>query len=247
MTNIPYQPAMTGMGVSHKRILAWKDVLIKIAKSVGDRPDLTVTEWYKLMVGKAYASMPEMREAISAILKFRDIDHGLKVMEKFFTVPTAPAPDTLPRALREVREEWIDSGRIRIQPTNKNEEMTWGELLTLAEGKAGDYNSNIETRFGAILKSRFHSFKWEENVRLQTPNRVVSPDFLCRRIGLTIEIDSLEWHQDRESFTSDRQKARELQLAGYMHLQFSGPELSIPDGMGLAMRDVEIAIKRLAK
>lgn len=235
------------MGVPHKRNIPWQDLMARLAKSMGHRPDLKKTEWYKLILGKTYASMPEMEDTVQAIIKMENVEFGIRIMEKFFTLPSIPAPDTLPRALRKVRQELVDSNRVQIQPAHDAEVMSWGEMLALAEGKAGNYKSGLEVRFGRILRKRFSNLNWEENTQISVTGRYVSPDFLCRRIGLSIEIDSLEWHQDRESFISDRQKARALQLAGYMHLQFSGPELSVSGGLDLAMGDVDLAIKKLTK
>jgi very-short-patch-repair endonuclease len=230
-------------GGSPKRTFPWIDMLMQKMKEVGNRPDLEQTDWYKLIVGKTYASIPAMRQAIEAILKARSVEFGLQVMERFFTLDEVPAPDTLPRALRNAREKLVDTGRIEIGSPGPYT-PTFQELLDKAENYAGDYNSGVEARFGRALRTRFPKYRWEENKRLALDSSTIIPDFVCEELCLSIEIDSWEFHKDRDRFTSDRKKARAMQFLGYHHLQFSGPELSIRSGIELALMEIERFIER---
>jgi hypothetical protein len=232
---VAYQFTLDG---GSKRASAWLDILMEYARELGDRPDMTLTEWYKRLVGMTYSRMPEMATAIRAIIKSRDVAFGVRLMERFFTLDAAPAPDTPARAGRDARRLLIDTGKLQIkQPTEDSLEQ-WGDLLTQAEAGVGKYESGIEARFGCYLKERYPEWRWEENKKIAYNGRYVCPDFVCERLALSIEIDSLEFHQDRDVFTTDRKKARFMQALGYKHLQFSGPELSIPGGMNLALDEI---------
>ncbi len=232
---VVYQSSLWGPS---KRSSAWLDIFMQYARELGDRPDLTQTEWYKRIVGMAYSRMPEMAAAVRAIIKSGNEDFGKRVMERFFTLASAPAPDTFARGLRSTRKEMIDTGKVQIKQPAEDTLESWGDLLTQAEAGAGRYESSIEARFGQRLKERYHEWRWEENKRIGCNGRYVCPDFVCELLALSIEIDSLEFHQDRDIFTTDRKKARFMQALGYTHLQFSGPELSVPNGMNLALDEI---------
>jgi len=238
---IAWQPDM--FGDSPKRTFPWVDLLMQKMREIGNRPDLDQTSWYKLIAGKTYVSIPAMRQAIEAILKARSVEFGLQVMERFFTLDDIPAPDTIARQLRIAREKMVDRGRIEIGSPGPYD-PSFQELLDKAESYAGDYNSGVEARFGRVLRARFPKYRWEENKRLSLDSSVVIPDFVCEELCLSIEIDSWEFHKDRDRFTSDRKKARMIQFLGYHHLQFSGPELSIRGGIELAIQEIERFIER---
>jgi len=240
MDKVAYQQAM--LGVPTKRVWPWQDMLDQYARELGNCPEMSKTEWYKELLGMTYSGSPEALEMIEAIIKVGIPDFGLQMLKKFFTLSSMPAPDTLPRAMRQVREHLLDTGKISIRQT-QDKEKTFRDMLEVAEGISGDYNSGIEVRFGQRLKQQFREYNWEENKVITAGEQKVRPDFICETLTLSIEIDGLEFHQDRYSFTHDRKKSRLMQLAGYYHLQFSGPELSIPDGITNALNEIAFFIE----
>lgn len=240
MEKIVYQPSM-GFGVPTKRVFPWEDMLEQYARELGDCPSIGKTQWYKELAGRLYSGSPDAFDMMEAVVKSNDPHFGIKILGKFFTLDSMPAPDTLPRAMRKVREKLIDSGVLQINHQSNNGD-TFSSLLQSAEGEAGQYNSHLEVRFGQRLKQRFRQFNWEENKLVEVGSEKVRPDFLCEILALSIEIDSWEFHKDRLPFMKDRRKSRLMQLAGYYHLQFSGGELSIPGGMTTALNEIETFI-----
>lgn len=225
-----------------KRLGTWGDILIELARELGDCPDKDKTQWYKTLLGMLFGTLPETRTMIKAILKRNDVDYSVKLVERLFTLDSVLAPDTMGRQLRDVRKLLIDTGEISIQRPFKVRE-SFQDLLYEAEESVGNYHSGIEIRFGQKLKDRFENYLWEENKRIEVNGKVIRPDFLCEKLTLSIEIDSLEFHQDRHSFSHDRKKSRLMQMAGYYHLQFSGPELSIFGGVVSALDEIAFFIQ----
>ena len=240
MTKLIYQKAMFGR--ASERAFPWGDMLEECARKLGNRRDLDKTQWYKELQGIIYSQSPEAYDMMNAIIMKQEIDFAIKIFAKFFTLPNMPAPDTLPRAMRDVRKRLVDSGKIALRPAPDGGD-TFSSLLQTAEESSGEYNSGIEVRFGQRLKQRFGMYSWEENKLIALEEIQICPDFICETLTLSIEIDSWEFHQDRVSFTKDRRKSRLMQRAGYYHLQFSGPELTMRKGITRALNEIDLFIK----
>lgn len=55
----------------------------------------------------------------------------------------------------------------------------------------------------------------EVNVKLETGDRLLEPDFLWREAGLIVEADSRRYHDTDSAFQVDRKREQQLMLAGW--------------------------------
>jgi hypothetical protein len=235
-----------------QRFDAWYDIIRKIVKEIGERPDLTATEYHKLVHGRLMRLLPATARMMEAIIKMHSVDFGLNALEKFFQLPVAeiPSPDTVARQTRKVKEDLIKEG-YNLHQSNANSAESFNDLMVQAEQETGSYLSGIEARFKTALRKEFRHLTWEENkvltaIRGPFARQTRRPDTLCERITLAIEIDSLEYHlDDRATFTEDRRRIRFYQYLGYTVLPFSGPELSISTGFNNAFNEIRFYIDNL--
>jgi hypothetical protein len=242
MSDVPiYQAGLWGQ---NKRLTPWKNILRNCIRRIGDRPDLTEAEYNRKIAATFFSELPAMEDLLKAIIKKGDIRYAKKLVKAFFQLPTddVPAPDTIARQTRTAKEELKKEG-ILERSINEEDEESFSGLLAEIEEESGKYNSSIEARFYLKIKKEFPDYRWEQNKVLQVQvgiyrGRKISPDILCEQLGLSIEIDSWEFHSNRDNFISDRQKSRIMQMLGYYHLQLSGSELSIPGGFSNAMKEI---------
>jgi very-short-patch-repair endonuclease len=242
-----FQNGFDGWGVT-KRNLPWTDILRKIILEIGDRPDLTETEYHKMVAGKLMARLPSTKRLVESIARTQDVKFGLMAVEKWFQTSgkEMPAPDTVARQTRTVKAGLIKEKKLTRDNGNVDN-TSFDELMVKVEEKTANVYPGLEPRFLAALRKRFPNCHWEENKTLQMQRgpfagQTRMPDIVCERLQLAIEIDSLEWHSDRTSFTTDRQKVRALQHLGYYVLSFSGPELTIVAGIDTALDEIQFFI-----
>lgn len=243
-------------GNSHRNT-SWKDIIRRLILRVGDRPDLEAEEYNRKITGLLIArELPATEQMIKAIIKKRNVDYGLNLMEKFFQSPDkVPAADTIARAARHAKSGLEGEGRLpQIGPEAEllDDLPSWQSMLAEAEEEDGYFHSGIEARFKVALNERFPQYRWEENKKLPIQTGPyegynIVPDFVCEKLCLSIEIDSYEFHNNRESFIDDRKRARIMQHLGYTHFQFSGPELAVPHGMRIAIQEIEYYVNNGAQ
>lgn len=233
-----------------KRVEPWKDILRQIILEIGDRPDLHETEYNKIVAGKLYARLPATRRLVEAIIKTQDDDFALMAIEKYYQLSgiEMPAPDTIPRQIRIAKSELKEEGKLN-RSNNDDDGVSFDELMVQAEEKTSNVYPGLEPRFLSAIRKRWPTENWEENkilLILQGPfaGQIKTPDILNERLQLALEVDSIEFHLDRTSFTHDRQKMRALQYLGYYVLMFSGPELAIPGGIERALDEIQYFIDR---
>lgn len=239
-------------GIS-KRNMPWKDIIRSIILEIGNRPDLPETVYHKLIHGKLMTQLPASRRLVRSIVRTQDEEFGLRAIEKFYQLPASdmPAPDTVARMTREAKSELTSEGKLNRNTNPANDNISFEELMVEAEERTANVYSGLEARFLAKIRTRFRNYVWDENKKLsitQGPfaGQTRTPDILCERLTLAIEIDSLEFHLDRTSFTQDRQKMRILQYLGYYVLQFSGPELAMNYGISNALNEIQFFIDSVA-
>lgn len=222
---------------------SWKGIIISNLLEIGDRPDLSETDYNQIVGAELYASLPSMEQAIEAIVKSGDIKMGLEIMKAFFLQDASrvPAFDTIARQTREAKKELKDRGQLR-RNYNKSESPSFDALLSSVEKDTGNWDSGIEARFKVSLRQRFPQYNFIHKELKLPDGKIVKPDYICEELGLTIEIDSLEHHSNSFRFVADRQKARKVQFLGYRHLQFAATELSIQGGIQRALQEIELFI-----
>lgn len=93
----------------------------------------------------------------------------------------------------------------------------------------------IPAHLAEKLESEAERRFWSAYMRLQPPELVgLIPqrwirrhrvDFAIPRLRIAIEVDGYKWHSDRQTFTRDRQRQREIELMdGWRFIRFSGKE-----------------------
>lgn len=119
-------------------------------------------------------------------------------------------------------------------PTKSDEEIENEALNAIKQGGEEDFYNLVFHHhmlyevFG--LKNSFHVTlqTFIEGVRIG--NRRVKPDITIwlpekAEFKLVVECDGFKFHSDKETFTRDRQKDRELQKVGYKTHRYSGTEI----------------------
>jgi hypothetical protein len=127
-----------------------------------------------------------------------------------------------PRHLRRCYE--------RAQREKELDRAALVRLIERSRGRRGigvlrelaDYDPEPAARTRSELERLFLDFCREESVPTPLVNTYVAGyevDMLWRRAKLVVELDSWEFHGDREAFERDRAKAANLKVAGYDVLQ----------------------------
>jgi hypothetical protein len=226
------------------RIYSWGDIIDEFISIQGSRKDIKEeADYNRLIIALVYfTGSPEVGRAIRGIIKSGDIETGRQLLIGMAMSKNMPSFETLTRGMRSAKEKRKAAGDFRNEERTNDPNLD--ELLVQIEEAHGNFNSNIEAQFKAYITKRLPLYRWEENVKFEIPHgiyrgRVIIPDLVCQKFGLSIEIDSWEFHQDKISFTSDRMKSRIMQSLGYYHLQFSGTELSVRSGMHYALEQIK--------
>ena len=86
--------------------------------------------------------------------------------------------------------------------------------------------SRAERRLHRLLR-RHRITGWVTNYPVHLPNGSdYSPDVLFRSCKVIVEFDGYAFHSDRHSFNADRLRRNELELAGYLVLNFTWQQLT---------------------
>lgn len=223
---------------------SWKGIIISIMLEMGDRPDLSETDYNQQVGAELYTSLPSMKQAIEAIVQSGDVKLGLEIMKAFFLQDASrvPAFDTTARQTRAAKEELKARNQLKRIHNGKDDALSFDALLSNVERDTGTWDSGIEARFKVALRQRFPQYNFIHKDLKLPDGKIVKPDYICEELGLTIEIDSLEHHDNSFRFVADRQKSRKVQALGYRHLQFAATELSINGGMQRALQEIELFI-----
>ncbi|SDT03517.1 endonuclease domain-containing protein [Microlunatus soli] len=76
-------------------------------------------------------------------------------------------------------------------------------------------------RAGHRLFRKHHLTGWTTNSPVSTRTRSWSVDVLFRRQRVIVEFDGYDFHSDHDAFELDRRRRNELELAGYLVLNFT--------------------------
>lgn len=101
-------------------------------------------------------------------------------------------------------------------------------LGRLYDGPRGRTRSRLEVRFAALL-ARTNLPKPALNTLLDLGGLKVEADCLWRHQRLIVELDGLKAHRTRAAFESDRERDRQLQVAGWRVVRVTWHQLDEPD------------------
>ncbi len=199
--------------------------------------------WNKRVIGDVLSSLPETHSLASNIRKAPTNDIALRLLRKFFE-EKMPSTETLARGLRLAKVE-MGFDRNPVYQDGQDKEESFNDILVRIDEMTSEKDSSLEYRFKVALTQRFpdHHFNYHDTFTDNAGNKY-ELDFLCRELGIAIEIDGFEWHNTRESFIRDRHKYTALQLEGYLVLVFSGTDLTIDGGIQRSLNQVGQAITR---
>lgn len=153
-----------------------------------------------------------------------NMQHGDKEIKKYFFV-AAPSLETIDEMWLAL--ELAHNIKFIAAPTPK--EALTKALATIEE--AVEY-SPIEKKFiekwQTIYGNGIHP-------QYNVPGFRYRVDFAFPSDKIAIELDGYEYHNSKEQFTNDRKRQREMELAGWRFIRFSGSEV---------YKDVETCVKQ---
>lgn len=203
-------------------------------------PPFPKTEVYKIMLSEFLSDSPQMTKATRAIIQIGDEAKAIGLIEAALRHDDIPAPDSMPRSMRDARRILEERGELTWQD-NSDSMVSLDDMVVDIETNQNNIDSNLEGRFHIALLEKFNG----RDIHWLRPGYIgkFSVDFLSSIGSVAIEIDSWEYHNDRISFTKDRRKSRLVQRSGYTHFQYSGSELTVKGGISRALDEIDDAIK----
>lgn len=96
---------------------------------------------------------------------------------------------------------------------------------TLLEDSRDEPWSEAERELHRLLRGRKVT-GWKTNRHIRLAGRNYYADLLFEALKVAVEVDSWEFHGDRESFERDRRRRNELEAAGYLVLNFTWRQIT---------------------
>jgi len=106
------------------------------------------------------------------------------------------------------------------------------------------FGSPIEARFWDEWTRRGLNDRYKLTPQLEILNGKYRLDFAHQPSMTAIELDGYEFHSDREQFTRDRRRQREIEQLGWRFIRFSGSE--IHNGVAGCVKEAVTLIQRSA-
>lgn len=236
-TPIAFQLGLDGGAIKE---VAWQSIILRAIEEEGYESDLLETEYNKKIFSRVLAMLPATEKIARKIMGMSDVRVAVSHIAGLALLPNTEwiHAETFARGLRKVKEG--------LELKYGHRELVT-DVVTLDDGE--EYYSSLEEKFIGAVKEAHRSYSWKTNVMhvVRHPlykDRVVRPDLVCEDLGLWIELDGYEYHQGRDKFTADRQRAIIAQLEGYYYLAFSGEQISVPGGVENALRVITSFIEK---
>ena len=230
---------------NRKRVVPYTEILKDVVKRYWwHRDDLEPKARNRLMVAAVYVDCLDRIGAIKAVQAAPSYEMALRTLVAAMREDDMPTLETISRGLREAKAKLEKEGyEVRQNGASKKDD-TYDELLVQINQQTSVRDSSLEHRFASYLKKSLSGVHFGHNEAIEHNGQVFNVDFIAREYGLIVEIDGYEFHNDLTSFISDRRKYRTLQSWGYTILPFAGSELTITNGMAIAVEEIKAIIAK---
>lgn len=254
----PWQRLLPGVLVAHRGIPTLRERLLAAHKYTGEEGILTgAAALVEHGVAAVRHTSPRLHMLVSH--ECRRTSHGFLLIERTRRLPTpvtrrlirlAPLARAVVDAcrrderldqVREIVAEVIQDGRcsateIVAEVRAAARQRTALARKVLREIEAG-IRSVAEAKVRAALSARgVDDLEW--NVDLFTPDGqfVGRPDAYCRRTGVALQVDSMQWHLRPSLYRHTQQRQRDLTLWGVLVLPWSPFDaMDNPDEVALGL------------
>jgi len=237
-----YQGTLFGEGA--QRVIGWNPQIADILANTPIANGESDSDYNRRICAVLITGMPQLLEIAEAVIdpmietSPKDV---ISLISAWMSSKDYPAPDTIPRAIREVKAGLKQDFRSSDRPLSLN------ELLNRLQAKRKDeryYHEESEPRVHRALQTAYPNQDWQANKEITYRGHPFKPDFTEPTAKITIEIDSYSFHSEVDRFVFDRQKQRWATLMGYRHLMYPMSQISARNGMARLIEDVGILLSQ---